>query len=72
VNLPPAPACDLAALREWQFPVTRRHAHLHHATFGPPSRARVEAACTCLRTLSESESDLERVLTALAPWDSRG
>jgi cysteine desulfurase/selenocysteine lyase len=46
------PPYDLAALRQ-QFPVTGRYAYLDHATFGPPSRACVEAACAALREMSE-------------------
>jgi cysteine desulfurase/selenocysteine lyase len=43
---------DVAALRA-RFPVTRRHAYLDHATFGPPPAACVEAAGALLRQLSE-------------------
>ncbi len=44
---------DVEALRDDQFPVTRRCAYLDNATFGPPPRACVEAAAGCLRRLSE-------------------
>jgi cysteine desulfurase/selenocysteine lyase len=64
------PPYNLAALRR-QFPVTDRYAYLDHATFGPPSRACVAAACAVLREMSEdalprwSES-MERVRASAA------